>query len=68
MYGMRETNYTFPHREQYAATLVIGFHEGLRENAEIERFDFEHNVFDLDIDEAEYIEKPNDYMNGWAEQ
>lgn len=68
MYGMRETNDTFRHKEQYAATVVIGFLDGLRENAEIERLDFEHNVFDLDIDEAEYIEKPNDHMNGWTEQ
>ncbi|PIF06769.1 PIN domain-containing protein [Candidatus Pantoea floridensis] len=68
MYGMRETSDTFRHKEQYAATVVIGFYEGLRQNAEIERLDFEHDVFDLDIDEAEYIEKPNDHMFGWTEQ
>lgn len=55
-YGVIESNESFLHQEQYSATLEIGFSEGLRSNAEICLLQFEDSIFDLNLDEAQYVE------------
>ncbi|EOC1568729.1 DUF4935 domain-containing protein [Cronobacter dublinensis] len=59
MYGIQESSDTFRHHEQYAGTVKIGFFEGLKSNAEVLEVAFEAAIFDLDLDEAEYVEEPN---------
>ncbi|WME26926.1 PIN domain-containing protein [Citrobacter freundii] len=58
MYGMQECSDTFRHLEQYSARIEIGFVDGLKANAELLDVSFEDTIFDLDLDEAEYIERP----------
>ncbi|MFW5407090.1 PIN domain-containing protein [Pectobacterium brasiliense] len=59
MYGVQESSNTFRHHEQYAGTVEIGFFEGLKANAEVLEVKFEDSVFDLDLDEAEYVDTPS---------
>ncbi|HHI2442748.1 TPA: hypothetical protein ACP41B_001034 [Enterobacter cloacae] len=56
MYGLQESSDTFRHTELYPGTVVIGFAEGLKVNAELLAVTFEDSVFDLDLDEAEYVD------------
>ncbi|MEN4673615.1 PIN domain-containing protein [Pantoea agglomerans] len=58
MYGMQEKSYSFKHHERYAGTVKIGFFEGIRSNAEVLDVTFDDSVFDLNLDDAEYVEKP----------
>lgn len=56
MYGMQESSDTFRHHEKYAATVKIGFFEGLKANAEVLDVAFDDPIFNLDLDEAEYLD------------
>jgi hypothetical protein len=55
-YGVERSSESFRHQERYAATLEIGFLDGIRTNAEVHLLSFDDSIFDLDLDNAEYNE------------
>ncbi|GKX46629.1 PIN domain-containing protein [Pectobacterium carotovorum] len=55
-YGVEHSSESCRHQEQYTATLKIGFMDGIRANAEVHELNFDDSIFDLDLDNAEYIE------------
>ncbi|MEM0672559.1 PIN domain-containing protein [Dickeya oryzae] len=59
--GLNSSSETFLHQEQYAATLVISFSDGQKTDGEVLALDFDDAIFDLDLDNAQYLERfPND--------
>lgn len=55
-YGVKHSNESFRHQEQYTAALEIGFQDGIRANAEVNLLNFDDNIFELDLGNATYIE------------
>lgn len=59
-YGVVETSEILIHQESFSASLEIGFAGGLKSNAEFIDLTFDDTIFELDLENAQYVDIPAD--------